>query len=116
MLVPDPGSIYNVVDDDPISRAEATSHAQALLKVMGSEHIIDPMLYLPLPSERETRESTSVRRRMESKRVRNEKIKHRLGVALAFPSVEAGLQAILQGDIRPFIQHPEQNQTVSEIG
>lgn len=41
-------------------------------------------------------------RRLEEKRVRNTKIKSRLGVRLRFPTYREGMRAIVEGDPMPF--------------
>ena len=100
---PSPGEIYNVVDDDPMPRSEAFSVCRELLGG-GSNAMVDRSTYL-LPIRNRSRKAVKrppAMERVESKRVRNDKIKE-LGVCLAYPSVRNGLGAIYKGDIRPFV-------------
>jgi len=39
---------------------------------------------------------------LDEKRVRNDKMKDKLGVRLLFPTYREGLQALADGDMRPF--------------
>ncbi len=82
---PDPGAIYNVCDDDPAPPGDVLSHAAGLLG-------------LPPPPEVDfdTAEMTPMARSFyaESKRVRNDRIKHDLGVRLIYPSYREGLAAL----------------------
>ncbi len=84
---PDPGAIYNVADDDPSPPEDVLAEAARLLG-------------LPLPPEVpfEEADMSPLARSFyaESKRVRNERIKRDLGVALAYPDYRAGLAALLR--------------------
>jgi nucleoside-diphosphate-sugar epimerase len=84
---PVPGAIYNVADDDPSPPEDVLAEAARLLG-------------LPLPPEIpfEAAEMTPLARSFyaESKRVRNEKIKRDLRVALAYPDYRAGLKSLLK--------------------
>ena len=86
---PDPGAIYNVCDDDPAPPQDVISHAATLLG-------------LPIPPAiaHENAEMTPMARSFyaESKRVRNDKIKHDLGVRLLHPDYRSGLAALLADD------------------
>jgi uncharacterized protein YbjT (DUF2867 family) len=83
---PDPGAIYNVCDDDPAPPEDVIAHAADLLglprppEVPWTEANLGPM-------------ATSFY--SESKRVRNDRIKHDLGVRLLHPDYRAGLAAML---------------------
>jgi nucleoside-diphosphate-sugar epimerase len=83
---PDPGAIYNVCDDDPAPPEDVISYAAQLLG-------------LPIPPAEDwgKAEMTPMARSFyaESKRVRNDRIRHALGVTLAYPDYRAGLAALL---------------------
>ena len=83
---PDPGTAYNVCDDDPAPPEDVIGHAAHLLG-------------LPLPPAipYDQAEMTEIARSFyaESKRVRNDRIKHDLGVALRYPTYREGLAALL---------------------
>ncbi|SLN56583.1 NAD dependent epimerase/dehydratase family protein [Roseovarius albus] len=87
---PNPGSIYNVCDDDPAPPEDVIGYAAELLG-------------LPLPpAERfDEAEMTPMARSFyaESKRVRNDRIKDELGVKLLYPDYRAGLQALLRAEL-----------------
>ena len=86
-----PGDLraYNVCDDDPAPPQDVIGEAARLLG-------------LPMPPEEafETAEMTPMARSFyaESKRVRNDRIKAELGVALRFPDYRAGLSDLLARD------------------
>lgn len=86
---PNPGAIYNLCDDDPAPPQDVITHAAELLG-------------LPLPPavDYETAEMTPMARSFyaESKRVRNDRIKDELGVALLYPDYRTGLQALLEDE------------------
>lgn len=88
MARPDPGTAYNVCDDAPVAPEEVLAHAAALLG-------------LPPPPEVAygDAEMTPMARSFyaESRRVRNDRIKERLGVRLLYPDYKAGLAALLSG-------------------
>lgn len=83
---PSPGAIYNVCDDVPAPPEDVIDHAAQLLGV-------------PSPPEEafDTAEMTAMARSFyaESKRVRNDRIKHELGVQLRYPDYRSGLSAVL---------------------
>ncbi len=83
---PDPGAVYNVTDDEPAPPQDVTAHAAALAG-------------LPLPPEVDfaTAALSSMARSFygENKRVRNARIKDRLGVRLAYPTYREGLAALV---------------------
>ncbi len=83
---PDPGTIYNVCDDDPAPPEDVLTHAAALLG-------------LPMPPSipYDVAEMTPMARSFyaESKRVRNERIKDQLGVKMIYPTYREGLAALL---------------------
>jgi len=77
-----PGSVYNVVDDDPAPRWEVEAYAASLMDY-------------PVPSRDMDMDPPE-------KHVMNERIKKELQVRLVFPSYKQGLDAIVAGDMRPF--------------
>ncbi len=86
---PSPGTVYNVCDDDPAPPEDVIGHAAELLG-------------LPLPPAipYEQAEMTPMARSFyaESKRVRNDRIKRELGVALRYPTYREGLAALLSAE------------------
>ncbi len=86
---PNPGSIYNVCDNDPAPPQDVIGHAATLLG-------------LPLPPalDFETADLTPMARSFyaESKKVSNAKIKAELGVNLLHPDYKSGLAALLKAD------------------
>ncbi|WP_299650948.1 SDR family oxidoreductase [uncultured Tateyamaria sp.] len=84
---PDPGTAYNVCDDDPAPPQDVIEHAAHLLG-----------LPIPPAEDFETAEMTPMARSFyaESKRVRNDRIKDALGVTLKYPTYKEGLAALLQ--------------------
>ena len=83
---PKPGMVYNLCDDDPAPPQDVILHAATLLGV-------DAPPELPF----ESAELSPMARSFyaESKRVRNDRIKADLGVALKYPDYRTGLAAIL---------------------
>ncbi|MCF1708323.1 SDR family oxidoreductase [Tabrizicola sp. J26] len=83
---PDPGAIYNVCDDDPAPPEDVLIHAAELLG-------------LPRPPSiaYDEADMTPMARSFyaESKRVRNDRIKERLGVRLLYPTYREGLRSLL---------------------
>lgn len=86
---PNPGAVYNLCDDDPAPPEDVIGHAATLLG-------------LPLPPAipYDEAEMTPMARSFyaESKRVRNDRIKHDLGVRLHYPTYREGLAALLSGE------------------
>lgn len=89
LAAPDPGAVYNLCDDDPAPPQDVIGHAADLLG-------------LPLPPAEnfETAEMTPMARSFyaESKKVRNDRIKHALGWQPAYPDYRTGLAAMLRDD------------------
>ena len=87
MAAPDAGQIYNVCDDNPAPPEEVLCYAADLL---GAPH--------PPRIDFETAVLPEMVRSFyaESKRIRNTKIKAKLGVQLLYPTYQAGLAALLQ--------------------
>ncbi|MDK3075051.1 SDR family oxidoreductase [Sedimentitalea sp. JM2-8] len=84
---PRPGAVYNLCDDDPAPPQDVIAHAAELLG-------------LPVPPAIpfDEAEMTPMARSFyaESKRVRNDRIKDELGVALIYPTYREGLAAMLE--------------------
>lgn len=89
MARPRAGGIYNLCDDEPASAADVVTHAAELLG-------IPP----PPPVRLEDADLSEMARSFygECKRVRNDRMKEELGVALRFPDYRAGLLSILRTD------------------
>ncbi|HET6468842.1 MAG TPA: SDR family oxidoreductase [Geminicoccaceae bacterium] len=86
MARPTPGRIYNVADDEPAPPQDVVAFAASLLGI-------------PPPPEQayETAELSPMARSFyrDNRRVRNDRIKAELGVALAYPTYREGLRALL---------------------
>ena len=96
---PNSGAIYNVCDDEPAPPQDVLGHAAELLN-------------LPVPAEVPFGEAgmTPMARSFygENKRVRNDRIKHELGVKLLYPEYRSGLQAVLEAeDLAGFVPPAE---------
>ena len=84
---PDPGAAYNVTDDLTCPPQDVIAHAADLLGLPRP----------PLVPFEDARMSAMARSFYgESKRVSNARIKHELGVLLAYPTYREGLAAILE--------------------
>ena len=87
---PDVGAVYNLCDDDPAPPQDVIGYAAELLG-------------LPLPEavDFEIAEMTPMARSFyaESKKVRNDRIKHALGWKPKFPDYRSGLAAMLRDDL-----------------
>lgn len=83
---PNPGAIYNLCDNDPAPPEDVIAHAAELLG-----------LPIPPAQDFETAEMSSMARSfyVESKKVRNDRIKNELGVTLIHPDYRSGLAALL---------------------
>jgi nucleoside-diphosphate-sugar epimerase len=90
MARPNPGAIYNVCDDDPAAPAEVIEHAARLMGMA-------PPPLIPFVQARLSDMARSFY--ADNKRVRNERIKGELGVALAYPGYREGLAAILKAEL-----------------
>lgn len=86
---PNPGTTYNVCDDDPAPPQDVIAYAAELLG-------------LPVPPDIafESADFTPMARSFyaESKRVRNDRITEDLGVKLRYPSYRDGLKALLEDE------------------
>lgn len=86
---PNPGSIYNVADDDPVPSHVVIDYACQLLKRPSPPLIpFDKVDLAPI-----TRSFYS-----DNKRIKNDKIKNELGVTLKYPSYKEGLKACLEAE------------------
>jgi nucleoside-diphosphate-sugar epimerase len=86
MTHPNPGSVYNLCDDDPAPPQDVILHAATLLGVDAPpETPIDEAELTPMARSFYA----------ESKRVKNDRIKSDLGVTLKYPDYRAGLAAVL---------------------
>ncbi|MCM1981440.1 SDR family oxidoreductase [Lyngbya confervoides] len=85
MIAPAPGSIYNVVDDEPCEPRELVLYAA---KLMGIEPP-DPILF-----HQAAFSPMGLSFWQECRRVSNQKIKQHLGVKLLYPTYREGLRAI----------------------
>lgn len=89
MESPDPGNIYNLCDDEPAPSADVIEYACQLLG-------------RPLPPlvEFDNADLAPMTRSfyMENRRVRNDKIKDKLGVSLKYPNYRAGLDGCLEAE------------------
>lgn len=86
---PDPGAIYNVCDDDPAPPQDVIEYAARLLRVP-----VPPAVPI------DDAEMSAMARSFyaESKKVRNDRIKHELGIHLKYPTYREGLAALLAGE------------------
>jgi len=87
MAAPHPGAVYNVCDDAPAAPGDVVAHACRLLGV-------EP----PEPEPFETADLSPMARSFyaDSRRVRNDRMKRELGLALLYPDYRAGLAALLR--------------------
>lgn len=85
MQSPNPGQIYNVADDEPAPSAEVVEYAAEILGIHPPPAI--PFEQADLPDMTQSFYQ-------DNKRVRNDKMKKQLGVALQYPTYREGLSAI----------------------
>jgi nucleoside-diphosphate-sugar epimerase len=83
---PNPGGAYNLCDDDPADPAEVIAFACALLEVAPPP---------PVPFADATLSPMAKSFYQDNKRVKNDRIKRELGVALKYPTYRDGLRALL---------------------
>ena len=84
---PDPGTIYNVCDDEPAPPEDVIACAARLLGVPVPDAI---------PFDKAELSPMARSFYAESKKVSNRKMKAELGVTLEFPDFRSGLEALLQ--------------------
>ncbi len=90
MARPNGGRVYNVCDDAPAAQADVVAFASDLLG-------LEPPPLVPI--EDAALSPLGLSFYADNKRVRNDRIKTELGVALAYPDYQSGLTALLeQGD------------------
>jgi hypothetical protein len=87
MLKPNSGAVYNVCDDEPAPAHEVVSYACGLL---GKE---PPPL---VPYEQANLSPMAREFYAANRRVKNDRIKHELGVVLKYPTYREGLKALLE--------------------
>lgn len=87
MSQPSPGDIYNLADDDPAPSHELISYACGLLGM-------EPAPLMPFDSTDMAPMARSFYK--DNKRVRNDKIKTKLGIKLKYPNYKAGLDSIFE--------------------
>ena len=86
---PDPGAAYNVCDDDPADPSEVIAFACDLLGV-------EPPPEVPFEAAALSPMARSFYD--DNKRVKNDRIKRDLGVALQYPSYREGLRVLLDSE------------------
>lgn len=90
---PNPGSVYNVCDDEPAPPQDVIAFAADLLNAPGPrESTFD--------EARTTMSPMAVSFYAENKRVKNDKVKNELGITWRFPNYRVGLEALLQSERR----------------
>jgi dTDP-4-dehydrorhamnose reductase len=87
MARPRPGALYNVADDEPAPAEAVVAYAASLLGLPA------PPL---VPLEEAALSPLAKSFYDDNRRVRNDRIKEELGVALSYPDYRAGLEAILR--------------------
>jgi nucleoside-diphosphate-sugar epimerase len=85
---PNAGAIYNVCDDEPAPPHEVIEYAAKLLGV-------DPPPAEPFEEAARSLSDMALSFYTDSKRVKNDRIKRDLGVALRYPTYREGLKALL---------------------
>jgi nucleoside-diphosphate-sugar epimerase len=88
MTKPSPGALYNICDDEPASQADVVAYGARLLGMM------PPPLEDFAAAEAGLSEMARSFYR-DSKRVRNDRMTHALGVRLAYPTYREGLSGLL---------------------
>lgn len=91
MQRPNPGTAYNLCDDEAANPAEVTAYAAALLE-------IEPPPLIPFEEAELSEMGRSFYR--DSKRVSNSRIKQDLGVTLRYPTYREGFRAVLEAETR----------------
>lgn len=92
MLAPDPGTAYNLCDDDPAPPQDVIAYAADLLGIA-------PPPEVPFDAAEMSPMARSFY--AESKRVRNDRIKTELGITLRYPDYRSGLAAVLAAETEP---------------
>lgn len=86
---PNAGAIYNVCDDEPAPPHEVVEYAAKLLN-------IDPPPVEPFEEAARTLGDMALSFYLDSKRVKNDRIKTELGITLRHPTYREGLNALLR--------------------
>lgn len=89
MAAPQPGEIYNLCDDEPAPSHEVVAHGCRLLGV-------EPPPLVPFEQAQLNPMAQSFYR--ANRRVRNDKMKEKLGVRLQYPTYREGLASILHDE------------------
>ncbi len=84
MAHPDPGTAYNVCDDEPAPPQDVVAYAATLL-----HRALPPAL--SWEDARQTLSPMALTFYTDSRRVRNDRLKRRLGVSLCYPTYREGL-------------------------
>jgi nucleoside-diphosphate-sugar epimerase len=84
---PSPGAIYNVCDDEPASQTDVIAYGAEILG-------LPPLPLEAFATAEPTLSEMAKSFYRDSKRVRNDKMKRELGVALAYPTYREGLNAL----------------------
>jgi nucleoside-diphosphate-sugar epimerase len=88
---PDPGTVYNVCDDEPAPPQDVIAYAAGLLGMA-------PPPEIPFAEAAPTMSEMARSFYRDSKRVSNRRIRDRLGARLEFADYRAGLRAILAAE------------------
>jgi nucleoside-diphosphate-sugar epimerase len=84
---PSPGAVYNVCDDEPASQADVIAFGAGLLGIA-------PPPLEDFATAQSTLSEMAMSFYRDSKRVRNDRMKHELGASLAYPTYREGLRAL----------------------
>ena len=87
MSSPNPGSAYNLCDDEPAAPQDVINYACKLLKV-------EPPPEIPYENANLSEMARSFYR--DNKRVANTRLKQELGVSLSWPTYREGLESLLR--------------------
>ncbi|PIW30507.1 MAG: NAD(P)-dependent oxidoreductase [Rhodospirillales bacterium CG15_BIG_FIL_POST_REV_8_21_14_020_66_15] len=88
MARPDPGSVYNVCDDEPAPQADVVAHGAMLLGLPAPEAV-------PFAEAAKGMSEMALSFWRDNRVVSNARIKGGLGVVLSYPTYREGLAAIL---------------------
>lgn len=86
---PNPGTIYNVTDDEPAAPADVMAYAASLIRVAPPREV---------PFEKAELSPMAASFWADNRRVSNVRIKRELGVKLAHPTYREGLHAVLNAE------------------
>jgi len=88
---PNPGSVYNVCDDDPAQPSDVMQFACDLLGVDAPDEV-------PFEEAQKTMSSMAQSFWADNRLVMNDKIKDELGVTLTYPDYKSGLASVLAAE------------------